>query len=86
LGKLQDRVLAFIFMFTVLTAVSTLSLSLIREERVDFYASLSILAYYVSYALTRPATGYRHVRVLNIALLALFALIIAYRVYGVLAA
>uniref|UniRef100_A0A7C2FPU1 Uncharacterized protein n=1 Tax=Thermosphaera aggregans TaxID=54254 RepID=A0A7C2FPU1_9CREN len=81
---MQDKVLAFIFMFTVLVVVSSLSLSLTGEGRVDLYASLSILAYYVSYALTRPVTTYKQVRILNIVLLALFALIIAYRVYGVL--
>jgi len=73
----------FTLMFTSLVVISNITLVFLNESRIDVYISLSILAYYVSHALSRPSTTYKPVRILNIALFVLFAVIVAYRVYEV---
>ncbi|MEM2499349.1 MAG: hypothetical protein QXI94_04145 [Sulfolobales archaeon] len=58
---------------------------LLGEDRVDAYTSVNILVYFVSYAVNRPSVEKSQaVRYLNVFLLLLFALIVAWRVYEVL--
>jgi hypothetical protein len=82
---LRSRVSLFILVYTLMNVLSTVALYLLKEQRVDVYVSLNILSYYVSYTVVRPSTLSSIVRVLNVALFALFIAIVAYRVYEVLA-
>jgi hypothetical protein len=84
LRGLKRELELFTTLYTVLVILSTTSLCLLGEKRVDLYVSLNILAYYVSYALVRPGVGGVVVRALNALLLAVFLIIVAFRVYEVL--
>ncbi|MEM4664447.1 MAG: hypothetical protein QW271_01705 [Sulfolobales archaeon] len=68
-----------------MTMLLSASIYLLGEDRVDAYTSVNILVYFVSYAVTRPSVERsKAVRYLNMFLLLLFALIVAWRVYEVL--
>lgn len=79
------RLDAFVMLYSTLTAMFTATLSLLGEGRPDAYVALAILSYYVSLALTSPSARPRSLQAaVNASLLAVFALIVAYRVYEVL--
>jgi hypothetical protein len=80
----ERGVSVLLLVYTTLVVLSIIGLYALGEKRVDVYISLNILAYYVSYAVTRPAYTSRHVKILNIVLFAVFTVIVAFRVYEVL--
>jgi hypothetical protein len=82
---MRSRVGLFILVYALMTVLSTVSLYLLKEQRVDVYISLNILSYYISYAVIRPGPSTNIVKVLNITLFALFIVVVAFRVYEVLA-
>lgn len=66
--------------------LASASMYLLGESRVDAYASVNVLTYFVSYAVARPGLERsRAVRCLNALLLLVFAVVVAWRVYEVLA-
>lgn len=81
---MERRTSILVLVYAFLVVVSIISLYELGERRVDVYVSLNILAYYVTYAVIRPTYTSRHVRVLNIVLFIVFALVASYRVYEVL--
>lgn len=81
---MERKLSVLILVYTTLVAVSSMSLYLLSEKRIDTYVSLNILAYYVSYAVIRPSYTTKSARYLNIVLFAIFAIIVSFRVYEVL--
>lgn len=73
-----------ILVYTVLQAVMTLSLVLSGETRVDVYASLSILVYFVSTSVLPDIREKTDLRVLDIFLISVFAVIVTIRVAEIL--
>ena len=82
---MRSRLHQFIALYTTLSALSASALSLLNEQKPDAYIALNILAYYTSYAITRPGVESWRVKAMNIALLVTFLIIISYRIYEVLA-
>lgn len=79
------RLDVFVILYAALSALFTASLSLLGEERPDAYLALTILSYYVALALASPPVRSRSIQAsVNASLLAVFAAIVAYRVYEVL--
>lgn len=76
----------FLITYASMSMLASASMYLLGESRGDAYASVNILAYFVSYAVIRPgAERSRAVKGLNAFLLLVFAVIVAWRVYEVLA-
>lgn len=72
--------------YTSMAMLASASMYLLGEDRGDAYASVNVLTYFVSYAVVRPGSERsRAVRYFNISLLLVFAAIVAWRVYEVLA-
>ena len=79
------RLDAFVILFSTLSALFTAALSLLGEGRPDAYIALTILSYYVALALTSPPVMSRRLQAtVNASLLAVFSVIVVYRVYEVL--
>ena len=82
----MNRLDAMIILTASLTALFDSALALLGEGRPDVYVSMTILSYFISYALASPDPRPEYVpRVVNIVLLAVFLVIVGYRVYEVLA-
>ena len=77
----RHKLFILIYAFIV-TVVETL-IFMLGEQRIDAYVAVNILIYYVVYAVVRPPSS-TYSRFLNISLLSIFAVIVAYRIYEVL--
>jgi len=76
----------FTMVFTVSSAFTYIVLVLLGESRPDVYISMTILIYYVFFAIIDPLgeRGGKAVTLLNLALFLIFSVIVAYRVYEIL--
>ncbi|MCI4461464.1 MAG: hypothetical protein JHC12_00665 [Thermogladius sp.] len=77
---LKDRL--FNILLPLFYTVTVYSLSSLGEQRLDAYFSMLVLEYFVLYALLRPKR--RHRDYIALVLLALFAVVVAYRVLEVI--
>jgi len=77
---LKDRL--FNILLPLLYTLTVYSLSSLGEQRIDAYFSMLVLEYFVLYALLRPKR--RHRDYIALVLLALFAVVVAYRVLEVI--
>lgn len=76
----------FVLTYTALVYLSNLILYFIAEKRPDAYVSLSILTFYITYTIYRPLKrASLRIKLLHVVLLTLFLVIVAYRVYQVIA-
>jgi hypothetical protein len=82
--RVERKVDILLVIYTSLVVLSVISLYVLGERRIDAYISLNILAYYTSHGIIRPNYTSRAVKALNIALFAVFMIIVAFRVYEVL--
>lgn len=82
----MKRIELFILVFTLFTVMFNTSLVLLGERRFDAYIAVTILLYYVFYALIDPLAGRtgRAVQALNICLFLLFITIVVYRILEIL--
>jgi len=77
---LKDRL--FNVLLSLLYAVTVYSLASLGEQRLDAYFSMLVLEYFVLYALLRPKR--RHRDYIALVLIALFSVVIAFRVLEVI--
>ncbi len=73
--------------FVLFTVLSNIALVLVGENRFDVYIALTILVYYVLYAVLDPLLGKttKYFQGLNIGLFILFMVIVVYRIMEILA-
>lgn len=76
---------SFLLVYTVLSLLVSVSMYLLNEQRTDAYVAVNVLMYYVSYAVIRPAIENASIKVLNAVLVVVFVVIVAVRIYEVLA-
>jgi len=82
----HKRLDSFILVYVTLSLLVSASLYLLNEQRMDAYVAVNVLMYYVSYAIIRPVPETTlTIKILNAVLLAVFSIIVAMRVYEVLA-
>ena len=83
----MKRIELFVLVFTLFTVLFNTSLVFLGEKRFDAYIAVTILLYYVFYALIDPLAGRtsRVVQALNICLFMLFITIVVYRILEILA-
>ena len=76
----------FTTIFTVSSAITYIILVLLGESRPDVYISMTILIYYIFFAIIDPLgeRGGKTVTLLNLTLFLIFSVIVAYRVYEIL--
>jgi hypothetical protein len=77
---LKDRL--FNVLLPLLYAVTVYSLVSLGEQRLDAYFSMLVLEYFVLYALLRPKR--RHRDYIALVLIALFSVVVAFRVLEVI--
>jgi predicted neutral ceramidase superfamily lipid hydrolase len=77
---LKDRL--FNVLLSLLYAVTVYSLASLGEQRLDAYFSMLVLEYFVLYALLRPKR--RHRDYIALVLIALFSVVVAFRVLEVI--
>lgn len=81
----MKRYEVFLLIYTLLTYALNTSLFMLSESRVDAYISVNILVFYITYAVVKPIRNPGLPwKILQAALLCLFAIIVGYRVYEVL--
>lgn len=74
----------FILVYTSLATLVCTSLFVLGEVRIDAYIAINVLMYFISYAIVRPITEVPLlIRMLNLILLLIFAIIVVMRVYEV---
>lgn len=74
----------FIFVYTFLSTLICASIFILGEVRIDAYVAINILTYFISYVVVRPTTeAPLLVKVLNLILLLVFAMIVVMRIYEV---
>jgi len=82
---LLKRVELLILIYVLLTTSMNASLFILGENRIDAYVAVNVLSYFITYAVVRPFLETPlYVKVLNVALLLSFMIIVALRVYEVL--
>jgi hypothetical protein len=78
----MNRYSLYLFTQAILFYTATVSLAALKENRLDVYLSLFVLAYFVTEALFRPR--HRTFNFLALVLLILFIIIVSLRVMEVL--
>lgn len=79
-----DSVETFTIVYVLMVALFNTALVLNGEDRVDAYAALNILSYYISYSLfMRGSRSTLGLKLVNALLLLVFLVIVAYRVWQV---
>lgn len=75
----------FLLAYTLLTYALNTSLFMLNESRIDAYIAVNILVFYITYSIVKPIRNPALPwKILQVVLLCLFAVIVGYRVYGVL--